>query len=518
MSTKRRSNKSDGATRSAPARAKKAKKVHKAKRHWALRLLRGLLMLTLVGVIVGLSAATAGLWYYGRDLPPIDALRNFDPPQTTRVLDRDGELLGEIFTERRTVVPMEQIPRVMVLSVLAAEDADFYRHAGLDYPGILRAVLRDLLSGRRAQGASTITQQVVKLLLLSPERTFSRKARELILARRLENQLSKDEILHLYLNSINFGHGRYGVQEAAHYYFGKDVSQLNLAEASLIAGVPQSPARLSPRRHLEAARRRQRFVLGQLESKRMEYWPDLSVEEIEAARSAEVAIVPAPDGAQIAPEVMSLARRTLREAVGDEAYRRGGYTVHTTIDSALQRSARSSLRHGLEAVDERHHLRAPLTKSRRRRQRALPEVPQLRVGGNYVGEVTGASDDDAELRLDVSGHPVVIDLRSAGRYDPEGHAASAFAEVDARVHLSILELGEEDEPAAARLELGPEGAVILIEPRSRDVLALAGGYDTPRHTRAASARQHLQACGLRPRHPHAPLHARLHRGGRAGRL
>jgi penicillin-binding protein 1A len=483
--TSKRTGRRPGPRKGASKRGKASPK----KRHWVLRLLRALVMLGLVAAILGMATAAGALWYYGRDLPPIDSLRHFDPPQTTRVVDRDGELLGEIFTERRTVVPMERIPRVMVLSVLAAEDADFYRHAGLDYPGILRAVVRDVISGRRAQGASTITQQVVKLLLLSSERTLSRKVRELILARRLENQLSKDEILHLYLNSINFGRGHYGVQEAARYYFGKDISELNLAEASLIAGVPQSPARLSPRSHPEAARRRQRFVLAQLEAKREEYWPDLSLEEIQQARDAEAALAPAPERRQIAPEVMSVARRTLRAAVGDEAYRRGGYTVHTTLDADLQRAARTALRNGLQAVDERHHLRAPFARpSRRRRRRALPAVETLRVGGNYVGEVTGADDDEATLSLNVGGHPVRVDLRSAGRYDPETHTASAFAETGARLHVSILELGEGDEPAAARLEVGPEGAVVLIEPRTREILALVGGYQAaPGFDRATRA-------------------------------
>ena len=130
---------------------------------------------------------------------------------------------------------MSQVPRNVVLSVLAAEDADFYEHEGLDYFGILRAVSRDIMEGRAAQGGSTITQQVVKLMLLTPERTISRKVRELILARRLENELTKDEILHLYLNNVNFGHGRYGIQEAARYYFEKNASELTLAESSLLA-------------------------------------------------------------------------------------------------------------------------------------------------------------------------------------------------------------------------------------------------------------------------------------------
>ena len=434
--------------------------------------------LVIVGVVLGLLGlgGLAGVfWYYGRDLPDVASLRSYEPPQTTRVLDRHGETIGEIFRERRTVVEMERVPRVLVLCVLAAEDADFYQHEGLDYPGIVRAVLRDLKEGRAAQGASTITQQVVKLLLLSPERTLSRKIRELILARRVEQELTKDEILHLYLNHINFGHGRYGVQEAAQYYFGKDVEELTLAEASLIAGVPQAPARLSPRSHPEAARRRQAFVLRQLEEKRAEYWPDLALEDIEAAREEEVTLIeregPEPEGA----EIMALVRRELRDQVGEEAYRRGGFTVHTTLDLELQEAGREALRDGLEAVDRRQRYRGPLRVPRRPRE--LQPVEALRSGRVYRAEVTGTDDETGTIHLDVGGHAAVVDLADLTRYNPEGLAASAFAPVGSRARVSILRAGEEGEPAEAKLELGPQGALVVIDPRSRDVLALVGGYE-----------------------------------------
>ena len=145
-----------------------------------------LLKLALVLVVVGVLAGVGVVAYYSRDLPDVATLRAYDPPQITRVVDRHGTVIGELYDERRTVIPIERIPRVMVLAMLASEDADFYRHPGVDYLGIARAVGRDLIAGRAAQGASTITQQVVKLLLLSPERTFSRKVRELILAYRVE--------------------------------------------------------------------------------------------------------------------------------------------------------------------------------------------------------------------------------------------------------------------------------------------------------------------------------------------
>ncbi len=436
-----------------------------------------------VGVALLVLIALAGIgvagtfWYYGRDLPTVEQLRDYRPPQTTRVLDRNGEVLGEVFTERRTVVPMEKIPRALVVCVLAAEDADFYRHEGLDYPGILRAIGRDVLAGRPAQGASTITQQVVKLMLLTPERTVARKMKELILARRLEQELTKDEILHLYLNHINFGHGRYGVQEAARFYFDKDVEELTLAEASLIAGVPQAPGRLSPRSHPEAARRRQQYVLAQLEDKRAQYWPDISSEDIAEARDATVRLAPRPESSLVAPEVVVTARAALREIVGDEAFARGGFTIHTTIDAELQQRAREALQSNLRDLDERHGYRGPLEPPRRRR-RAPAEVEDLRTGRTYEAVVTGSDDEAGVLLLDVGGHAATAEIPA--RYNPDELAPSRFAAEGARVRVSILreaDPDEEDARADARLELGPEGAVVVIEPRTRDVLALVGGYE-----------------------------------------
>ncbi len=429
----------------------------------------------LAGVAATVLGIGGALWYFGRDLPSVASLRSYRPPQTTRVVDRTGALIGEIFVERRTVVPMERIPRVMVLSVLAAEDADFYEHEGLDYRGIARAILRDVMSGSAQQGASTITQQVVKLLLLSPERTLRRKARELILARRLEQELAKDEILWLYLNHINFGQGHYGVQEAARFYFGKEASELTLAEASLLAGIPQAPARLDPMRHPEAARRRQLYVLGQLEAKREAYWPDLSMEEIRAARDAEIALASPAEDQGGAPEVMTAARAVLREVLGDEALRSGGYTVHTTIDLGVQRAAREALQRGLRDVDARHGHRAPLTPPRRPSR--LPAVAELRAGRTYLAEVTGTNAERSQLLVSVGGHPAYVPFSGVTRYNPNELALRDFAAVGARVHVSIESVGAEGEPSRARLELGPQGAVVVLDARTRDVLALVGAYD-----------------------------------------
>lgn len=443
---------------------------------------RGLFFLASI-CLLGAGGFAGMIAYYSRDLPDVRQLREYRPAQVTRVVDRDGEVIGELFEERRTVVPLERIPRVLVLSVLAAEDADFYRHEGLDYAGLFRAVVRGVLDGGHFRGTSTITQQLVKNLLLTPDRSFERKMRELILARRVEEELTKDEILGLYLNHINFGHGRYGVQEAAQYYFGKDVSELTLAEASLLAGIPQSPTHLSPRTHPEAARRRQRFVLDQLEVKREEYWPDLTLEDIRAAREAHVEIAPLPESRQSAPEIVDVARRVLAERVGDEAARRGGYVVHTSVDTELQIAAREALRGGLRAIDQRTGARPPIRRARVRRGQRMPEiepVAELRVGGTYDAVVTSRDDEEGTILLDVAGHPATARARDLARWNPDGVPASALVDEGARVRASIVALAEEGEEgarASARLELGPQGAVVIVDPRTREVLALIGGYE-----------------------------------------
>src|SRR6185312_7504408 len=221
-----------------------------------MRVARIVATVGVLGLFAGVAVLVGIFSYYGSDpkLPDLARLDTYRPKQVTRILDRTGVAIGEMGTEKRTVVPYNAIPQVLVQAVVSAEDADYFKHGGLDYRGMARAFIEDVLRGRRAQGGSTITQQVVKNLVLSPERTLRRKVQEIILARQLSQKLSKEEVLALYLNQIYYGHGRYGCEEAARYYFGKSVRDVNLAEAALLAGLPQSPERLSPRRHPDAAK------------------------------------------------------------------------------------------------------------------------------------------------------------------------------------------------------------------------------------------------------------------------
>ncbi|HEX4354521.1 MAG TPA: transglycosylase domain-containing protein, partial [Polyangiales bacterium] len=424
------------------------------------------------GACLGLIALAAIFTYYGRDLPTIAALKTYRPPQITRVLDRHGRLVSESFTERRTVVPISKVPRVLVLSVLAAEDADFYRHRGLDYAGIVRALLHDALRGRATQGASTITQQLVKTMLLTPERTIARKIRELILSRRLEQELNKDEILSLYLNQINFGHGRYGVEEASRFYFGKHVEDLDLAEASLIAGVPQNPSRLSPLTHPEAARKRQLYVLSQLEHKRAQYWDDLSLDAIADARAHMPALVSSDRTSDAAPEVATMGHDALLAEVGPEAAKLGGYTIESTVDLDYEIAARNALRAGLIRLDERHNLQAPL-RAPKQKPREEP-IATLAAGRSYDATVRYADAGNGEFILDVGGHAARAPFKGLERWNPKQLPIDKFAEPGAQVRLIVEKPDGANEPARGRLLLGPQGAIVMIDARTRELLAVIG--------------------------------------------
>src|SRR6185312_590304 len=219
------------------------------KRRW----LRWALFVTLAGAVLA-GVAVVGMFLVlsaDPDLPKIDAVSDYRPKVVTKVMSADGELIGEIYEERRTVVPRDKIPPVMIHAIVDAEDAQFYEHGGISYWGIFRALVDDLKPGARMRGASTLTQQLVRNLILknatrSGFAGLKRKVQEMILAKRLESKLSKDEILYLYLNQIEFPYQRFGVEEAARFYFGKSISDVDAGEAALLASLPKGPSEIDP--------------------------------------------------------------------------------------------------------------------------------------------------------------------------------------------------------------------------------------------------------------------------------
>jgi penicillin-binding protein 1A len=417
----------------------------------------------------GVGGLAAVFYHYAISLPAIGPLlEGYDPPETTRILSRDGTVIGELFVERRTVVPIKRIPKVMLNAVIASEDADFRRHKGLDYMGIARAIYTNLVRGRLSQGGSTITQQVARTFFLTPKKTYERKIREMLLTKRIEERLTKDEILFLYLNQINFGHARYGVSEAARYYFGKDIEEITLAEASLLAGIPKAPTSYSPITHPEAAKKRRVYVLGEMEKLKM-----ISAAEAKAAAMAPIDIVKtARIDHGLAPEVVSYAVESVREIVDLKTLKQGGYTIETTIDTALQRAARQVVVKGLEAIDTRHGRVAPYKRNKQKRK--LPRGA-LREGRIYWSKVVRRDREAGVIEVEVGDRRGYIDLTAARRYNPKKLDAGAFAEVGAKLRVSLASRPREGKPLELRLEMGPQAALVAIRPHDGSIAAMIGG-------------------------------------------
>src|SRR5690349_1631398 len=223
-----------------------------------------ILLLAAAGAGIAILALTAYVSYLLATLPKVDRLADYKPPIVSQVFGDDGSLVGEFYLERRRVVEVDKIPRKLIQAFVSAEDSNFYQHRGIDYLGILRAAGKNLISMRKKEGASTITQQVAKSMLLTPEKKFSRKLKEAILATRMEKQLSKDEILYIYLNQIYLGAGSYGVQLAAESYFGKNVVRIDLAEMAMVASLWTATSSSSPIEDREKGKGRQAYVLERM--------------------------------------------------------------------------------------------------------------------------------------------------------------------------------------------------------------------------------------------------------------
>ena len=479
-----------GARRSARAVSRPGKRGDAGARPGWLRALRFAVALVLAGMFAAVALLIGIFTYYGSDpkLPDLSRIDAYRPKQVTRVLDRNGAPIGELGSEKRTVVAYADIPAVLVQAVTSAEDADYFQHGGLDYRGMVRALIEDVLRGRRAQGGSTITQQVVKTMLLSPERTLRRKVQEIILARQLTQKLSKEDVLALYLNQIYYGHGRYGCEEAARYYFGKSVRDIDLAEAAVLAGLPQSPERLSPRKHPDAAKTRQRYVLGQMAEHGF-----IDRKTADRVAAQPIRLVPEPASARgLAAEAVDIVGSVLVERFGDKAAFETGTTVTTTIDAHLQELARTSLERGLEDLDVRQGFRGPtghLTgKPLDHRRAELRKAHQDGIKDSEIFEgvvdrveKVGLDPRQGKLFVDVGaadGKAGVVDFSLEPRYTKGPKPLADRFKPGDLVRVRLAERPHaEGTPLPLALELGPQAAMVVMDPATRDVLALVGGYE-----------------------------------------
>ncbi len=307
-----------------------------------------------LGVMGGIVAVSIFI-YFSFDLPKISTLNDYSPAVPSTILAKDGTVLAQLGKEKREIAQMEEIPKRVVNAFLSAEDDSFYEHTGVDYWGIFRATLANLKAGRVVQGGSTITQQVAKSLLLTSERSLSRKIKDFILAQRIEEKLTKDEILFLYLNQVYLGGGYYGVKAAFRGYFEKDLTEATIAEASIVAGLLVAPGRYSPYINPKRAKIRQAYVLG-----RMHATGKISTEEYEAALKEKIKFhirKPIPFKAGYFTDWV---RQRVVSLVGEDEFLTGGYEVQTTLDYELQKVAEEQVKKNVKAVDKRQGYKGPI--------------------------------------------------------------------------------------------------------------------------------------------------------------
>jgi penicillin-binding protein 1A len=341
------------------------------RRSWLLGLLTFVFATGGLLFLAGLGVAGFYVWMASRDLPDYERLAKYEPPVMTRIHAADGTLMAEYARERRIFVPINVIPKVVIQAFLSAEDRRFYEHGGLDFVGIARALVRNVQNrGKRAEGASTITQQVAKNLLLTNERTFDRKLKEAILAIRMERTFKKEQILELYLNEIYLGMNSYGVAAAALNYFGKELAELTLEEAAYIAALPKGPNNYHPFRKVREATDRRNWILDQMAENGF-----ITSEQARAAKAKELKVNIRPFGTQIyaADYFAEEVRRKLLEMYGEDGlYGRpertggsvegvnGGLSVRTTLDPRLQKIGRRVLIDGLVEFDRKQGWRGPV--------------------------------------------------------------------------------------------------------------------------------------------------------------
>lgn len=458
---------------------------------------RALLALFTVGVLCG-AAALGLVARYAAELPPVEVLRDYNPSLVTKIYGADGSVIGEFFVERRVIIPLARIPKTLQDAFLAAEDADFFEHHGLDFKAVMRAAGRNVLAGGVVQGASTITQQVARNMFLSSERRFARKIKEAILAYRIERHFTKQDILGLYLNHIYLGQGAYGVQAAALTYFGHPVDQLTLLESAVLAGLPKAPTAYSPAQHPERALKRAGYVLN-----RMVETGAITREQAQSASGSELHVQKG-GSAQRGAYFLEYVRRTLEKTYGPDAVHRGGLEVRTTLDPRLQAAAEDALRAGLREVDKRRGWRGPGTRlgtADAARIEALIRTLDTWPARLDAGEIVPAvvrevSEREAIVRVGPGeGVLPVAEMRwvyGQGREERMKSPRQVLRAGDL-LQVRVLAPSGPGERARVALEQDPdlEGALVCQDVHSGAVLAMVGGYDFARnqYNRAVQARR-----------------------------
>jgi penicillin-binding protein 1A len=446
-------------------------------KRWLLYLASVLLGLALVGGLVG--ALVLALLY--PTLPSLQVLTDYQPKIPLRVVSVEGSLLGEFGEERRAVVTISEVPEILKKAVLAAEDERFYQHGGVDYLSILRAAYANLTSGTQ-QGAGTITMQVARNFFLTREKTLTRKLREVLLAWKIEANLTKDEILELYLNQIFLGQRAYGFAAASQIYFGKPLREVTVAEAAMLAGLPKAPSTFNPVTNPKRAKTRQQYVLRRMADLRY-------ITPAEFAEAQNAPLVVRQGLRDVLPThaeaVAEMARQVVFDAYGEDAYTRG-LTVWTTIRVADQDAAYAAVRRGVTEYDRRHGYRGP---------EGYVNVPADTVEAEQaLDKVFQESSDSDNLAvavvLDASTTAVKAVLASGETAEVAGDGLKFVARAlsdktppNQRIRRgAIVRLAKDDKGRWAIGQLPQaEAALLALRPRDGAVLALVGGFDFDRN-------------------------------------
>lgn len=428
--------------------------------------------LSIYGFLAGLVFAAGLFYYYSRDLPDYHTLESYYPPAVTRLYSADGVLIEEYAREYRVFVPIDTIPKSLKDAFIAAEDRNFYEHLGVDIPGIIRAALANvgrILKGRRMEGGSTITQQVVKHFFLTSEQSLARKIKEAILSYRITRTYTKDQILELYLNQIYLGKGAYGVAAAANAYFNKSIDELNLPESAMLAALPKSPSSFDPEKRYERVLSRRNYVINRM------------VEEGYVTREIADSAIETPIVLQKRDRTKTISadyfaetvRTKIIELFGKEMFYTGGLTVITTMDSNYQKQAQKSLRKSLQEYDRRKGYRGPVTKiDLDNWQENLNSVPSPMSLLDYkLAVVLSTQDNKAIIGLkDGSKSFIAIESMKWGRWGLDSVK-------------KLLEAGDvivvEKARKSYRLRQIPRvnGGFVVLDQHNGRVLAQVGGYD-----------------------------------------
>jgi len=417
----------------------------------------------------------------------------YNPPIITEIYSDDGEVIGRFWDEKRIVISLDQVPKHLIDAFVAAEDARFFKHEGVDILSIMRALFKNMLARKIEQGGSTITQQVTKSLLLkNPEKTYRRKVREAILSLQIEKNFSKEKILSLYINQIYLGHGAYGVEAAARTYFKKSAKELTLAESALLAGLPQAPSRYSPILHFDRVKIRQRYVLD-----RMREAGYITEDQKKEALMTDIIINDTEENAfEKTPFFTEYIRKYLEKKYSRDLLYRGGLKVYTTVNLVMQRSAQKALKKGLLELDKREGYRGAIRNlspdeieafKLESKKKFMIHAPEL--NSVVEGVVENVDDEKGEVLIalgDELGQLSLSEMSWARRPNPEVPYYAANVKTPSKVlkkgDVVLVRIEDNsDTPHHYRLSLEqkPEiqGALFALETRTGKVKAMVGGRD-----------------------------------------